>query len=219
MPKLFDTLHVKLKGPLCECRATRQPDKGAYSIYFPVDKTGLAAVKVECNLCNMSLIIPWQDLTGSVVYSKPKTKPKASAPRTAKPGRGGGVTIRGGEAGSPGVKVGVVRHGDAWRQAGVDWKEAERRFEEMTRQASAQLETQNAAIQGLTRLWETTPDMGTLFGQTLSKISVETPEQKPEGPGSPHESEAAPSPEPPPPEREPETAAPEPEAPADTRPA
>ena len=193
MPKLFDTLHIRLKGPFCKCMATMKPTKGAYAIYFPVDRTGLAAIQVECKTCKKSFTIPWEDLNGSVVYT--------SEARKSGWGTGGNVTLQAGESGSPGVRIGVVNSGSAWANAEERWKDAERRFEEMTGRVDRQM---GKAQDDLQRLWDGAPDTSLFFSQA----PIETREQTPASSGSPHEPE---------PRREPAPA--DPETPPDTRPA
>lgn len=217
MPKLFDTLLIRLKRPICECPSARGPDKGAYGIFFPVDHTGLAGIKVVCKNCQKAITVPWDDLSGHVIYAQPKPKPRPEDSWDAI-SRGGNVVIRAGESGSPGRRVGRVTSGSAWAHAEQHWKDAERQFEQMAgrfnRQvddaarrlddAARQLERQQATA--AERVWQTAPDVAPLFSQTR----VEVREQKSDSSGSPHEPE---------PQREPEPADPPAEEPADTRPA
>lgn len=233
MPKLFDTLLIRLTGPICGCPTTRKPDKKAYGIYFPVDRTGLAGIKVACKRCQKAVTIPWDDLSGHVVYKQPE--PKTQEPEKSgwgnlsihggENGRGGSVVIRAGQSGSPGRRVGRVSTGSAWAHAEQHWKDAERQFEEMAGrfgttmdaaarrldEAARQLEKAQGGdldMSGdeLQRLWQEAPDVTPLFSQ----VHVETREQRSSSSGSPHEPE---------PQREPEPADPPAEEPADTRPA
>lgn len=213
---LFSTLHIRMKAPICGCRATQEPDPNAYGIYFPTEKGQPVGLELKCKICDTILRVPWAELTANVVYVQPK-KTKTSTTKVGQVDTNERVRDAERKA-EEAIRRAEVQVETATRKAEAQVEIATRQAEEAMRQAEAQLgragldfgTAQSESLDELLgKLFKTRAGAAEWKTTTITTSSEETQEATPEEDLEPDD---------PPEDLEPEKES-EVEAPVDTRPA